>query len=174
MFFRIVVALVVVFGSCASALAADQTLLGGKATVTLPADLTPMSEELKKAKYAGANAPQEVFGNERGTVSFAAKAGAYPKVPSLDALVGAMAAGIDKAGIVASWKNKGTKKIGDQEFGVLEFTSKAADTELYNHIYFTKRGDEMIVFTVNSTVGLLDEWRDRLDAVVASTRIVQP
>jgi hypothetical protein len=153
--------------------ASERSLLGGKATVALPTGLDPLSDEFKKAKY-GANPPQEVFGNERATVSFAATAAPYPGTISLVNLTAATAASLDKAGRVATWHKKGIRKIDGREFGILEFTAKAEDTDIYNYIYVTKRGDEMIVLTVNSTAGLLDEWRAKLEAVVASTRVTEP
>lgn len=151
----------------------EQSLLGGKATISLPAGLDAMSDEARKAKF-GANPPQEVYANERGTVSVAVAVSPYPGSHTLKALTPAMAAGLNKAGNVADWHKIGLRKIDGREFGVLEFNSKAIDTEIYNHIYLTKRGDELVVFTVNSTAGLLDEWRSKLEAIVESTRVSEP
>jgi hypothetical protein len=152
----------------------EQSLLGGKATVSLPAELVAMPDEMKKLKYPTANPPQEVYANERGTISVAVSASPYPGSHTLKALTPAMAAGLNKAGNVADWHKIGLRTIDGREFGVLEFNSKAVDTEIYNHIYITKRGDELIVFTVNSTVGLLDEWRSKFEAIVESTRVSEP
>jgi hypothetical protein len=152
----------------------EQTLLGGKASFSLPAGIDVMPDEMKKLKYSGANAPQEVFGNERGTVSVAVAVSPYPGNHTLKALTPAMAAGINKAGNVADWHKIGLRTIDGREFGVLEFNSKAIDTEIYNHIYITKRGDELVVFTVNCSAGLLDEWRSKFEAIVESTRVSEP
>jgi hypothetical protein len=152
----------------------EQTLLGGKASISLPVGIDVMPEEMKNAKYPGANAPQEVFGNERGTVSVAIAAKPYPGSISIPALTKATATGLNQGGNIATWHKIGLRTIDGREFGVLEFNSKGADTDIYNHIYLTKRGDELVVFTVNSTVGLLDEWRGKLEAVVESTRVSEP
>ena len=108
--------------------AREQSLLGGKATVSLPAGLDAMSDELKKVKYGAAKPPQEVFGNDRGTVSFAATVAPYPGSISLVNLTVASAAGLDKGGNIATWHKKGIRKIDGREFGVLEFTSKGEDS----------------------------------------------
>lgn len=159
------------------AIAADvreQSLIDGKATISLPAELSLMPDDMKKLKYPTANPPQEVYSNERGTVSVAVAARPYPGTTTIKDLTAASAAGLNKAGNVADWHKIGLRTIDGREFGVLEFTSKAADTTIYNHIYLTKRGDELLVFTVNSTTGLLEEWRAKLEAIVASTRVSAP
>ena len=171
MFIRVaaVFAAAVVFS--VTAFAADTALLGGKASVTLPAELVRLSAEAKKKQYPDGKGPQDVFANTAGTVSFSATTQPGSKA-TLDVLVSTTARDLGKTGIVTAWGNKGVKTIGDRDFGYVEFKAKGTGGDTFSHVYFTKRGNELVVFTVSASAALLKTWGAKLNDVVESTKVV--
>jgi hypothetical protein len=171
MFARIVAAFAAAVVFCVSAFAADTSLLGGKASVTLPAELVRMADEAKKAKYAGVAMPQDVFSSKDDNVLFSAATQSAKSTANLDVLVSVMSRDLQKAGVVQTWGNRGTKTIGEREYGYVEFKSKGPKGDVFNHIYFTKRGNELVVFTIVSAASVLGTWGEKLNALVESTQI---
>jgi hypothetical protein len=168
-FVAVLVALVA--ASNARASETVRQMLGGRVELTVPSELVPMTEEMKKVKYPTNNPPQEVLTDERGTVNVASSLAPKPPAAKPDQLVVAMATAIGRMRNISIWHDKGTTTINGREFGFLEFTGLTLDTEVYSYIYFTFEGEEMIVLTVNSTISKLPEWKSALKKVVASTRI---
>jgi hypothetical protein len=158
-----------------SALAADSSvtsILNGQAEIAIPVEFTLMSDELKRFKYPTGNPPQEVYTDEDGAVNIAATTRALGNTPKLAEMVTALSAAVGRARNIPQWHDKGTRTINGRDFGYLEFTVTTIDTEVYNYIYFTFEDGKLIMLTVNSTVGKLAAWKDRLKASVDSTRIV--
>lgn len=150
----------------------EQTLLNGRAQVSIPSELKLMTDEMKRIKYPTANPPKEVYTDERGTVNVAASILPMSGPAKLDDIVAAMAQAISRVRNVSTWHGKGTRTINGRDFGYLEFTALTLDTEVYSYIYFTLDGGELIMFTVNSTVGKLGAWKNSLKNVVSSTHIL--
>jgi hypothetical protein len=146
--------------------------LDGLVQISVPAALGPMPEELKRLKYPVGNPPREVFSDEDGAVNVAANRTAFPKGGNLDeTAVESSATTIGRIRNITAWHFKGLRDIGGRRFGVLEFTGKAIDTDVYSYIYFTQVDDTLVLLTVNSTVNKLPEWKAALMDAVASTRI---
>lgn len=172
---KTLVALIVlgVIGSAKGAELSVKSILGGRAEISVPAALTPMSDEYKLVKYAGANPPQDAFSDEEGTVSVAASVRSGPGAPPppIDEMVSGMATGFDRVRRV-TWIAKGKRTINGREFGFLEFKATTIDSEVYNYLYFTFEGTDMFVFTVNSAVETLEIWKGTFEEIIASTRIL--
>ena len=146
-------------------------VLDGKAEISLPAGFTLMSEDMKHLKYPSSSPPKEVYSDESGDVNVAMKIIPNPRKVSVEALLSAMAGGVDRVGNI-TWHDKGKRTIHGFEFGYLEFNARPQDKEIYNYIYVTQAGDEMLMFNFNSTVEKLPAWRETITKVVASTRIL--
>lgn len=149
-------------------------MLDGRVELTAPSELVPMTDEMKKVKYPTSNPPQEVLTDDRGAVNIAGSIRPKPPAAKLEEMVDVMATAIGRMRNIATWHDKGVTKINGRDFGFLEFTGLALDTEVYSYIYFTFEGDQMILLTVNSTTAKLPKWKSALEKVVASTRIKRP
>lgn len=165
--------IVVIIVSAPNARASEtvRQMLGGRVELTTPSDLAAMTEEMKKVKYPTSNPPQEVLTDERGAVNVAGSIRPKPPAAKLEEMVGVMATAIGRMRNIATWHDKGVTKINGRDFGFLEFTGLALDTEVYSYIYFTFDDDQMILLTVNSTTAKLPQWKSALRKIVASTRI---
>lgn len=165
----------VVLGGAVAAFAADfrvVALFNGRAELSVPAAFERMTDEMRAVKYPTNNPPQDVYTDEDGTVNVAASMKPMQAPPKIGDMVAAKSDAIGKVRKVSNWHDKGTRTINGREFGFLEFTVGALDTDVYNYIYFTFDGGQLIMFTVNSTTGKLDAWKETLKAVVASTHII--
>lgn len=148
-----------------------KSILGGRAEISVPAALAPMTDEYKLFKYPGANPPQDAFSDKEGTVSVAASMRSLPGIPPIDEMVSGMATGFDRVRKIV-WIDKGKRTINGREFGFLEFKATTIDSEVYNYLYFTFDGSDMIVFTANSAIETLETWKGTLEEIIASTRIL--
>lgn len=170
------VAIMLVVLSWAGLAAADDlrtvTLLEGRAELSVPKTFERMTDEIRRIKYPTNTPPQDVYTDEDGTVNVAASVRAMPAPPKMTDVVAAISESVGRARNVSKWHDKGTRMINGREFGFLEFTVVTLDTEVYNYIYFTFDRGQFIMFTVNSTTGKLDAWKETLKAVVASTRVI--
>ncbi|MEQ1754241.1 MAG: hypothetical protein ABL973_08905 [Micropepsaceae bacterium] len=149
------------------------SMLDGKVELSIPAVFLPMSDDMKKIKYSGANPPRDIYTDERGTVNIGANIAAYPKGKSMAEMLSLLSTSMERVRNISSWDHKELRVIGGREYGVLECTVKTLDTEVYNFIYFTRSGDKLIVITTNSTVEKLSEWKAALMESVESTKIVE-
>lgn len=147
-----------------------QKILGGRGELSLPAELTPMDEQTRRAWHRDDNPPQDLFGAEGGAVSLATSVRQLPSV-KLDDMLSAMVAGTRSAPGTESWHGHGKRIINGREFGYVEFTARVGEVGLYNYIYFTIDGNLMITFVVNCPTAKLPAWKSVLDEVVSSTRI---
>ena len=148
-----------------------QKMLGGRAELTVPVELALMDDETRRTRYPGEGGPSEVLADASGRVSIVA---GIQKIPSrtIDEMLSAMVAGIGRGRTFEAWHDKGKRIINGREFGFVEFTARATEASVYNYIYFTFYGDQLIMFTVNSTTEKLPEWKTVLHDVVSSTRIL--
>lgn len=149
-----------------------QRVAGGHAEVSLPAELIAMDEAARRAKYPNASGQTDVFTDATGMVSFVAGIQAS-SIHSVNLMMAALTDGLKRSPGVEAWHDNGTRTINGRRFGFVEFTARASQASVYNYIYFTPVGDQMMIFTVNCTTDKLDAWKPVLLDVVASTRVIE-
>lgn len=138
---RILTVVAAVLGAATFAAAENlksATLLDGKVVISLPESFVAMTEEMKRFKYPTGTPPDLVFTDEAASVNVALRVVAAPaKSGDMGAMASAIAEQISKVRNIPTWHGKGARTIGGREFGYLEFTSAALDTNVYNYMYFT-------------------------------------
>jgi hypothetical protein len=147
------------------------TLLEGRVTVELPPTLQPMSEEMKRMKYPGANAPSLAFSDTDGTVSFAISWTAHRlDTPNVGAQTRQLRSQLDAVSRVLRWHGSEVLMLDGRDVGLLDFDSKAIDTEIRNRMLLTSLEGRMLLLTFNMTKELEPAWLPISERVVQSVR----
>ncbi|CRG51413.1 Uncharacterised protein [Yersinia wautersii] len=134
-------------------------------SLNIPKGFLRMDETMKKYKYPSDNRPQVVFTNERGTVNLAMSAGILPlKIEQLDGykdlLLHAM----------RNYQPAAESVIVDkgQKAWLLNFISKAIDTDIHNVMLITSFMDRGVIIAFNSTEELWNTYSDSAKASLLS------
>jgi hypothetical protein len=147
------------------------TLLDGRVTVELPPTLQPMSEEMKRLKYPGANAPALAFSDTDGTVSFAISwTQNRLDPPNVGAQTRQLRAQLDAVSRVLRWHGSEVLTLDGRDVGLLDFDSKAIDTEIRNRLLLISLEGRMLLLTVNMTKALEPAWLPISERVLKSVR----
>lgn len=136
-------------------------------SIEIPKGFVLMSEEMKSVKYPARSAPSVIYTDEQGTVNIAWTVGEFPlPAEQLEQY---------KDAIVQSIPNYQpsveTVTIDDgKKAFIISFTVKAIDTDVYNAILLTSNNGKSAMFTFNSTVALLDTYKDAGKASLLSIK----
>lgn len=137
---------------CAQASAKEITLDDGAVSFTVPEDFTQLSAEEISTKWPTKMAPKFAVGSERRSTTIAYEHKDRPMLPSqmeearaaITPVVAMMIPSID-------WKQNAVVEIGGRKWILLEATSKAVDTDIYNIIMMTSHKGRVLMFNFNST-----------------------
>jgi len=96
----------------------------------LPPALQPMSEEMKRTKYPGANRPAIAFSDSSGAISFAISWTPHRIEAQSVGLQTAQVRGqLDKTARVRRWHATDVLTIDGREVGLLDFDTRAIDSD---------------------------------------------
>ena len=148
---RLSLALLIVIGPAAAEEALEShSLLDGKVTVQVPAGFAAMSDEHRKIKYPGANAPSVVLTDETTTVNLALDhkpmAIAPKQIPELEAPMRQQFAS-------AKLNSSGMRSINGHDFLVFDFDVQLPDGTNHNHMAFTSLEGRMLIISYNCMPG---------------------
>lgn len=121
-------------------------------TFEAPKGFAPLSKEIMEVKWPSNRAPAYAVGNERGTttVAYDLKPNHIPQEALPEAqkqfteLFGRMIPGIE-------WKKNEIIELSGQKWLLMEMTSNAVDTDIYNIMLMTGFDGKMLIFNFNST-----------------------
>ena len=147
-------------------------IIQGKVEVSIPKSFDVMSEELLKMKYPSDNRPTTAYTNEDGTVNVAFNY-TQERTTSEDmsALVKVFEDSFESHYPSAHWYRSGLEVINGRDVGVLELITPAADTEIYNLLWFTDLDGRLMVMSFNCTVEELDNWRETANSIMGSFKL---
>lgn len=144
-------------------------------TMTVPDDFTPFSADEIKQKWPTASPPAFAVGNSTRTTSIAYDLKANPaRLEDLDKLLGAFAAVFTRVVPGIAWKRREITEIDGRKWAMLELTSNAVDTDIYNIMLITAFRGRMLTLNFNSTKSDFVHMEPALRRSVASLRLSQP
>lgn len=146
-------------------------LLEGQLQLELPSELVPMDAEMFRLKYPMENAEAtKAYSNGDGTVSMLIS-------PRQDKATQADLPKYQQMLFESFGKNPGIdfekseiRKINGRDFIVLQMTTPAADTRVYNQMFVTSSGGRLLMGTFNCTVDKEKEWRPIAEQIIGSVR----
>jgi hypothetical protein len=149
-----------------------RTALDGKIRLLVPADFTPMSEEMIVKKYPRANRPTVVFTNAQTTVNVALDHNAFKLSDSeLPKAKQAIRGGLETAFPTAQWFRDEMKTINGKQFFLLDVRTPAADTDVRNIMVGTSFEGRLLVVTFNATKALEEAWLPIANKIIESVAL---
>ncbi len=146
-----------------------KTLLDGQITILLPKDWRPMSESLIKIKYPGARPPQYVYSDISGGISLAITATDSRATPQqLEQYKSVLKAQLEQAYPDATWEGDGMKMVNGKKLGYFKLMTDAADTRIYNQMFFTDMKGKLLLMSFNCVENKLKPWRPVADSIMNS------
>lgn len=124
----------------------------GGITFDAPQSFKPLPPELIAVKFPRGSAPRYVVGNKTGATTIAYDIKPHDMLES-DVDDARVAFTRLFPGLIANleWKKNETISISGRKWAILEMTSRAIDTDIYNIMLFTSYKGKMLVFNFNST-----------------------
>lgn len=130
----------------------------GEFYLKLPEKFKLMDEKILAKKYANENPPTFAYTNEETTVNVAIS------ITNTKMNDEAIATFLDnmKAQLGAQYEviDSRTKEKDGHTIGQIQFISKAADTNIYNHMMIFSCNDKFRVVSFNCTTELQEEWQE--------------
>lgn len=137
-------------------------------SLKVPLDFVSMDEDMISKKYPNENPPNYVLTNDRTTINIVVSATTNPlKNSQIKNYINLMKKQISS--VYDSIDTRFFERDG-HEIGEIIFISKAADTDIYNHmIVFSDNGLQRIV-SFNCTKELQENWQEAGEYIINSLR----
>lgn len=146
----------------------EQFLFDGRLKISIPAEFSLMSEEMRNIKYPNYNPPTEVYTNEATTVNLALKA-----LPVHSKTLIQLKEDFEKG---FSNLNPEVKIITINGIEALKvsFVSKAIDTDIYNRMVIIPLldGKTYAMFNFNMTKKEFPQWGNVCEEIIQSVLLV--
>lgn len=147
-------------------------ILNGKVLALLPSGFDVMSEEMLAAKYPASNRPALVYTNEDGSINFAFNHTVNQVTE--DKLPEVLPAFVQQFNSIypqIQWFKKEIEKVNSKNFTVMEFTTPAVDTRIYNLMYITELEGRMLMCSFNCMESQKSEWESKAKQVLNSVEV---
>jgi hypothetical protein len=147
-------------------------LFNNKVEILLPKSFTIMTEEMLQLKYPSQNRPKLVYTDEDGTVNIAFNHTTSRASQQLvEKYKEVMEATFKSTYPDAVWETNEIQQINGRKVGVIVLTTDAADTKIYNHLFYTDLEGRLLIGTFNCTVEKKPDWAATASKIVNSLRI---
>ena len=148
-------------------------LFDNKVEILLPKSFGIMSEEMLKLKYPNQSRPKLVYTNEDGTVNIAFN---HTTSRASQQLIEKYQEVLENSFRTtypdAVWGTHEIKQINGRKVGVIEVTTNAADTNIYNYLFYTDVEGRLLIGTFNCTVEKKTEWAATAKKIVNSLMVL--
>lgn len=150
----------------------NKLLLKGKVELKIPKDFDIMSEELMKLKYPSDRRPTLVYSNESGGINVGLNLTQnQASQQQISAYKDNFVQTFKKVYPSAAWKDSGVRIINGRKVGYLELITPAADTDIYNLVFFTDMNGKLLLCTFNCTKKDMNEWAPTAKEIMNSLKI---
>jgi hypothetical protein len=149
----------------------ERKVLDNKLSLLLPSNFTLMDDATLLVKYPNVgNRPNEVYTNAKGSVNVAFNHTANSLNESeLSQVKEAIKAQLSRTTGV-SIINTSEIKINESNYVIVEFISKAIDTQIYNKMFITALDGKLLLGTFNCKTSDLDKWESISKKIIGSIR----
>jgi hypothetical protein len=136
-----------------------RSVLGGRLSLLMPAEFTPMAEEVMRRKYPSSYRPGNVYTNAATTINVAFDHTSHQVTGAqLGAAYESMRTAMKNMYPSAVWFRSELRKINGREFFLMEMRTPALDTEVRNIIVGTSVDDRLLMVTFNCMKSLEQQW----------------
>ena len=155
--------------------AATFTMEDGAVRFEAPVGFKPLSRKLIETKFARGRPPSFVVGTERATTTIAYDLKATAVAPNqLTAFRKRLTKVLPRIVAGLKWIENKTVKIDGRDFGLMEMTSTAIDTDIHNIMLFTSYQGRLLIFNFNSTREEFPQYEAQLRESIETIRIGKP
>jgi hypothetical protein len=148
------------------------SVLSGKVKMEVPKELRPMDAEMFELKYPLENPSTTIaYSDEDATVTLLisprqekATQADLPKYQQMLYESFGRNPSID-------FKKSEIRKINGRDFIVIEMTTPAADTRVYNLMFVTSSEGRLLMGTFNCTVDKVKEWQPIAEQILSSVKV---
>ena len=149
-----------------------KVLLDGKVQVLIPASFAPMSPEMIRIKYPSAQRPSLVYTNASGSVNLAMSHTVSSVQPNqLGEVHKVMEATFKRVHPSATWFQSGRTTINGRPYFLIDFRTRAIDTEVRNLMVGTSLQGRLLVITFNVTKQREAHWLPIARKILASIKV---
>jgi hypothetical protein len=127
----------------------QKTLLDGKVTMLVPASFSKLSDEARRIKYPGTNAPSLVLSNFAGDVNIALD---HKSVELKPEQLKDLESGFRQQMAGATINASGIRTINGHQFVVFDMDTPAQDGTIHNLIAMTSHDGRMLVVSYNCSL----------------------
>ena len=144
-------------------------------TFEAPEDFKPLSKEIIATKWPTNRAPAYAIGTPSGatTVAYDLKPHKIPQ-EALPDVQKSFTELFDRIIPGIAWKKNEIIEHSGQKWLLVEMTSNAVDTDIYNIMLMTGFGDKMLVFNLNSTKEDFPKYEAALRRCLKSVTLPKP
>ncbi|MBW5470956.1 hypothetical protein GPJ61_24380 [Brevibacillus formosus] len=148
-------------------------VLNDKVEILIPKGFTVMSEEMAKTKYPMENRPSLIYTDEKGSINIAFSHTETPiqEDSLIKDLKDPMKQAFSNMYKDATWYRDEVIQINGKNVGVFELLTPAADTKIYNLIFFTELDGKMLMTTFNCTEAQMEEWKPLAQEILMSYKV---
>jgi hypothetical protein len=150
---------------------ARQAFFDGKISIELPVALKPMPADMVRTKYPNAKPPFAAYSDANGEVSVVLSHTVHPlAADNVGRQTQALRAQFEKLSQILRWHGTTVTQLGGRTVGILDFDSRAVDTQIRNKMMIAELGGRMLIVTFNLTKRHEAEWALIADRVLHSLR----
>ncbi|ODA32280.1 hypothetical protein A8L45_13700 [Veronia pacifica] len=147
--------------------------LGGKVSLLVPENFSPMSEDIIKVKYPSSRRPSEVLSDKTGSVTLAFNhtnnAMSVSDIKSAHSYISKMFRNTYPSAI---WFRDEIIEQNGHVYMVMELITPVQDTNIHNIIYGTSVDNRYLLTSFNTTVEQSEEWLPLGKKMMASLTVV--
>lgn len=149
----------------------EKKVLNDKISLLLPLDFKLMDNETLIIKYPNTgNRPTEVYTNDKGSINIAfnhtTNALRKEELSQVKTVIRQQLLNTKGVTII----NSSSVKINNIDFVIIEFMSKAIDTEIYNKMFITSLENRLLLGTFNCTSKDLNTWKPISNKIISSIK----
>jgi hypothetical protein len=145
------------------------SILSGKVKILAPKELSPMSDDMWRAKYQNRPKPSMVLSDHNGEVNLIADATKQPaKETQIAAFKDFQIEQLKQNHPDLNLLSDGVKTINGKKVGYFKFVTQAVDQKIFNYYFFTILDGKILLFTFNCIETLQKKWEPTADNIVSS------
>jgi hypothetical protein len=150
----------------------ERSLIDGRVTITMPAELQPMSEEAMLAKYSAARKPTVAFSDENAAVSVALLHMDAPLTPEqIPQAYEMLKQSMEATYPSARWNRSEIVERDGADHIVFDLWVPAQRGETRNLMAFTVLDGRLLSINFNAASYLAEEWASMGERIIESVRI---
>ncbi|NQZ84152.1 MAG: hypothetical protein HRU03_00390 [Nanoarchaeales archaeon] len=147
-------------------------LFSGDLEIKIPSSFEIMDDEIAQIKYPSINRPELIYTNSDGSTNLAFKrtesSVTNNQISEVKDLFSQMFKNLYPS---ATWYDENIYEVNGKNIGVLEFSTPAIDTEIYNYMFFFEMNGKVTLVTFNTLLEQKGNWEVLAEEIRNSVKI---